>query len=85
MVRTLGRGKVPQTVTGTGADEIEALQDLVDALSGIPTPNGGRMDELRRSLRLAYVDGAEEWTRQNVGRSMTPDELAGVLERYTGR
>jgi hypothetical protein len=39
------------------------------------------MDELRRRLRLAYLDGAETWTRSNVGRTMTGDELAGVLGR----
>jgi hypothetical protein len=33
------------------------------------------MDGLRRRLRLAYMDGAEEWTRQNVGRSMNDEEL----------
>jgi hypothetical protein len=43
------------------------------------------MDELRRRLRLAYVEGAEEWTAANVRRRMTTDELESVLEGYTGR
>lgn len=43
------------------------------------------MDELRRRLRLAYLDGAEQWTRKNVGRSMTEDEVAGVCERFPVR
>ena len=43
------------------------------------------MDALRRRLRLAYVEGAEEWTRENFGRPMTSEEAEGVLERYTGR
>ena len=55
---------------------------LDDRLPGVPKPDGSRQDELRRRLRLAYVDGAEEWTRENVGRALTRDELAGVLGRF---
>lgn len=60
-----------QTVTGTGGDETGALGDLDDRLRGVPKPDGSRMDELRRRLRLAYVQGAEEWTEANVGRRLT--------------
>jgi hypothetical protein len=49
-----GRGKHPQTVTGTGEDETAALRDLDDRLRGVPKPDGGRMDEMRRRMRLAY-------------------------------
>ena len=42
------------------------------------------MDALRRRLRLAYVDGAEEWTLANVGRLTSTDELGRVIARYTG-
>ena len=80
-----GRGKAPQTVTGTGDDATAALRDLDDRLRGVPKPDGGRMDELRRRLRLAYVDGAEEWARENVGRRLTTDELGRVIGRYVGR
>jgi hypothetical protein len=80
-----GRGKAPVTVSGTGEDETAALSDLDDRLRGVPKPDGTRLDELRRRLRHAYVDGAEEWTRANVGRQMTRDELGRVLERYVGR
>ncbi len=73
------------TVSGTGEDEAAALRDLDDRLRGVPKPNGTRLDELRRRLRLVYVDGAEEWTRQNVGRAMTRDELGRVIGRYAGR
>ena len=41
------------------------------------------MGELRRQ-RLAYVDGAEECSRDNIGRSLTVDELEGVLRRFPG-
>jgi hypothetical protein len=79
-----GRGKAPQTVTGTGVDEIEALQDLVDRLTGVPKPDGGRLDELRRRLRLAYVEGAETWAVDTLGRTLSSDELGRVLGSYTG-
>jgi hypothetical protein len=74
-----GRGKAPQTVSGTGEDEAAALRDLDDRLRGVPKPNGTQLDELRRRLRFAYVDGAEEWTRANVGRPLTHEVLVGVL------
>jgi hypothetical protein len=69
-----GRGKAPQTVTGTGDDETAALRDL-DATLRERSADGSYLEELRPRLRLAYVDGAEEWTRENVGRQMTRDEL----------
>jgi len=75
-----GRGKLPQTVTGIGIDEVAALRDLDDRLRGVPKPDGTRMDALRQRLRLAYVEGAEEWTRRERGRPMTTDELVRVLD-----
>lgn len=80
-----GRGKIPQSVSGIGEDESAALQDLDDRLRGVPKPDGTRMDELRRRLRLAYVDGAEAWTRHELERSITCDELGRVIGRYGGR
>jgi hypothetical protein len=41
------------------------------------------MGELRRRLRGAYVGGAGEWTREHVGRSITGEELAGVIASAT--
>jgi hypothetical protein len=81
--RSSGRGKVPRSVTGTGATEEAALLDLDARLRGTWEP-GGRLDELRARLRLAYVEGAEEWTREHVGRPMTGEELGRVIERYAG-
>lgn len=83
--RATGRGKVPQSVTGTGEDETAALLDLDDCLRGVPHPDGSRMNEIRARLRLAYVTGAEEWSRDNVGRGLTPAELGSVVERFRGR
>jgi hypothetical protein len=76
-----GRGKAPQTVSGTGA-ETAALRDLDATLRGAKPADGSYLPELRQRLRLAYVDGAEEWTRKNVGRAMTRDELGGVVARF---
>jgi hypothetical protein len=83
--RTTGRGKLPQTVTGTGEDDTAALRDLDDRLRGIAQPDGSRMDALRRRLRLAYVGGAEEWTQRELGRGLTSEELGWISQRYGGR
>jgi len=77
-----GRGKMPQTVTGTGQDEIAALRELDDRLRGVPHPDGGRLNELRRRLRLAYIEGAEDWSREHAGRGLTTDELRRVAARF---
>ena len=79
-----GRYKQPQTVTGTGEDETGAVRALDARLRGQADAGLG-MVERRRRLRLAYVEGAEEWSRDNVGRGLTGDELEGVLRRYGGR
>lgn len=69
-------------VAGTGDDATAALRDLDDRLRGVPKPDGTRLDAMRRRLRLAYVDGAEEWTAGNLGRRMTTDELGRVIGRF---
>jgi len=76
-----GRGKVPQTVTGTGASEIEALRALDARLRGREDA-GGNVEALRARLRLAYVQGAEEWTLDNLGRWMATSELLGIIGRF---
>ena len=48
------RLKRAQTVTGTGVDEVAALRNLDDRLRGVPQPNGSRMAERERRIRLAY-------------------------------
>ena len=73
------------TVSGTGEDEAAAQRDLDERLRGVPKPDGTRLDELRRRLRFAYVDGAEDWTRKNIGRRMTGDDLGRVIARFGGR
>ena len=79
-----GRGKAPQTVTGTGENEVAALRDLDDRLRGVPKPDGGRLQELNRRLRQAYVTGAEEESRRRLRRGLTAEESERVLRLYLG-
>jgi hypothetical protein len=76
------RRKPPTTVTGAGETETAALHNLDDRLRGVPQPNGSRMAERERGVRLAYVEGAEEWSRVTTGRGLTADDLAGVGRRF---
>jgi len=79
-----GRGKAPQTVSGIGADEVAALRDLDDHLRGVPRPDGGRLEELNRRLRQAYLAGAEEQSQRAEGHGLTEEELGRVLDHYPG-
>src|SRR4051812_36043018 len=69
------RRKPPQTVTGTGPDEAAARRALDVRLRGVPQPNGSRMAERERRLRLAYLGGAEQHSRDVLRRGLTEDEL----------
>lgn len=79
-----GRGKVPKVATGTGEDEVAALRDLDYRLRGVPTPGRGRMEELSKRLRGAFVTGAEADSLRRLGRGLTADELERALRRYPG-
>lgn len=81
-----GRGKMPRSVTGTGDDELSAVPDLDAELRGerIDRPPTS-LEALRARLRLAYLEGAEEWSRQRLGRALTPDDLARVIRSFAGR
>jgi hypothetical protein len=50
------------------------------SLRGVPRDKG-RLDELRRRARLAYVEGARAGTRRITGQAMTAGELERVIER----
>ena len=64
-------------------DETAALRkSLDDRLRGVPQPNGSRMAERARQLRLAYLEGAEEWSREATGRGLTVGEMEGVVRRF---
>jgi len=79
------RTKRPHTVQGTGDTENAALRTLDDRLRGVPQPNGSVMEARERRIRLAYLQGAEEWSRENSGRPLTEDQLEGVIRRFPGK
>jgi hypothetical protein len=49
-----------------------------------PTGSTSRLRELNRRLRLAFIAGAEERSRESVGRGLSEEELERVLRRYPG-
>ena len=73
------RLKPPESLTGTGEDELAALTYLVLALREYNKP--GQMAELGRKMRLAYYRGAEEGSQRRLGRGLTTEELEGVIRR----
>ena len=48
-------------------------------------PNRGAMDDFRHQLRMAYVDGAEAFSRETLERGLTTNELGRIIQRYEGR
>jgi hypothetical protein len=40
------------------------------------------MAERERRIRLAYLEGAEEWSREAVGHGLTEGELEGDVRRF---
>jgi hypothetical protein len=78
-----GRGKAPETITGTGDDELAAMADLRTLLDERRRPE--QAAELDRRGRLAYLEGAEERSQTAEGRPLTADELARVTRRYPGK
>jgi hypothetical protein len=78
------RGKAPRSVTGTGETEEAALRALEIASGAFRSLTAGQLDAMRRRL-LAYVDGAETWAMENLGRRLNRDELGRVIGRYAGR
>ena len=63
-------------------DETAALCALDDRLRGVPQPDGSRMAERGRRIRLAYLEGAEAWSREMTGRGLTEGELGGDVRRF---
>ena len=76
-----GRGKHPETITGTGEDELAAMIDLRI-----------RLDERRRDEKLEEIDrrdarlprGSRGAVQDGEGRPLTADELERVTKRYPG-
>jgi len=49
-----------------------------------PTDSARRRSALNRRLRIAFITGAEERSREKMGRGLTDEELGRVIERYPG-
>jgi hypothetical protein len=57
-----GRGKAPETITGTGEDELAAMADLRILLDERTAPD--RAASLEARSRAAFLDGAEAQSRE---------------------
>ena len=49
-----------------------------------PTGSASRRSALNRRLRIAFIAGAEERSRETMGRGLSEEELGRVLRRYPG-
>ncbi|MGZ8722115.1 MAG: hypothetical protein ACXWXH_11690 [Aeromicrobium sp.] len=49
-----------------------------------PTDRPDQVRELNRRLRVAFIAGAEERSRRELGRGLSEEELERVLRRYPG-
>ncbi len=74
------RGKYPETITGTGEDELAAMIDLRIRLD--ERQRDAKLAEIDRLGRAAYPEGAEERSQKVEGRPLTADELERVTKRY---
>jgi hypothetical protein len=72
------RGVPPDHVEAQGEDETAALTYLATALH--ERHEAGRLAELRRRARLAYLSGAEERSTADAGRGLTSAEQERVIE-----
>jgi hypothetical protein len=76
-----GRGRRGQSVRGSGDCLVAALQDLEQRLLGLADTEAQRQELVRR-MRLAYVEGAESFSRFDRGRPLSACELEGVLALF---
>ena len=76
-----GRGRRGQSVRGSGGCLVAALHDLEQRLLGLADTEAQR-EELIRRMRLAYVEGAETFSRFDRGRPLSACELEGVLALF---
>jgi hypothetical protein len=73
-----GRRKLPTYVTGSGEDELAAVRDLDARLRG-QDRGPSNLDFLRARLRLAWLQGAEDWAQAELGLGLSQVELeAGI-------
>lgn len=77
-----GRGKYPESITGTSEDELAAIVDLRIRLD--ERRRDEKLAEIDRRGRAAFLDGAEAQSQASEGRRLTADELGRVTKRYPG-
>jgi hypothetical protein len=75
-----GRGKHPETIRGTGEDELAAMAYLAIALEELRRDE--RLEEIDRRGRLSFLEGAEEQSREATGRPLSAEELNRVTRRH---
>ena len=75
-----GRGKDPETITGTGEDELAAMIDLRIRLD--ERRRAEKLEEIDRRGRAAFLEGAEAQSQAAEGRPLTADELERVTKQY---
>ena len=56
-----GRGKMPETITGTGEDELAAMIDLAIRLD--ERRRDEKLAEIDRRARAAFLEGADDRSR----------------------
>ena len=56
-------------------DETAVLRDLDNRLRGVRQPDGSRMAERERRIRLAHLESAEELVQRVLERGLSVDEL----------
>jgi hypothetical protein len=77
-----GRGKYPETIAGTGEDELAAMIDLRLRLD--ERQRAERLDAIDRRGRAAFLEGAEAQSMSAQGRLLTVEEQRRVMKRYPG-
>ncbi len=75
-----GRGKYPETITGTGEDELAAMTDLRVRLD--ERRRSDKRAEIDRRGRAVFLDGAEAQSQAAEGRSLTAEETKRITRRY---
>ena len=78
--QSAGTGDPPGSVTGIGDSQMAALRDLDQRLRCVGRPSRSRLEEFRHQLRMAYVDGAEAFSRETLERGLTSSSVTRGVE-----
>jgi hypothetical protein len=78
-----GRLRPPETLTSRGEDELAAMAEQRSLLD--ERRRAEKLAEIDRRGRAAFLEGAEEQSRDVQGRPLTSREQRRVIRRYPGR